>query len=93
MKQRQAKFPKVLQARCSEEELEKVKVDAELAGMSVSKYVRHRATSQRVSSKYDIKLYNIIKKIGGLLKEAYKNGEDTGPILNELKNTLKRVGE
>ena len=89
--ERQAKYPRVLQARCSESELDQIKLDAELAGMSVSKYVRHRATSTRVNSKYDAKLYLMVKKIGGLLKKAYTNGHDTKEILAELNQTLKTI--
>lgn len=56
--------------RVTEQELSDLKQQAEIAGLSVSEYVRRRALGRRVvgSSKTDIHVLSELRKLGGLLK-------------------------
>ena len=88
---RGAKYPLHLRSRVSAEQLENIKENALMAGMSVSKYVRHRALYQRVDSKVDAQVIRELRRIGGLLKYLATKGENTESTLCELKTTIKAL--
>lgn len=89
------KYPLQLRSRVSSEQLEAIKEAAEVAGMSLSKYVRARATGQTVVSKLDAKILRELNRLGGLLKHLFAHGQPVGPALTELRQaiaTLKKEG-
>jgi hypothetical protein len=54
--------------RLSSEDKEWLRQQAEVAGMSMAKYIRHRAMGLSVVSKADLTMLAELRRIGGLLK-------------------------
>ena len=78
------KYPVQLNSRCSREEMEKIKEDAERAGMSLCKYVRVRATGGHVSGKIDVKTLAELYQIGRNLHQMWKEGHPTGKAIDAV---------
>ena len=87
------KYPLLLRSRVSAEEMQRIKEAAEIAGMSLCKYVRHRATSQTVVSKLDAKILRELNLIGNWLVKLTKNGYDVSEAIAELRATIKKIKE
>ena len=85
------KFPVQLNSRVSHEDIQKIKEDAERAGMSICKFVRMRATSAHISSKVDVKTLQELNAIGRMLKKMWSEGHDTNAALSAVKAAAKSI--
>ena len=85
------KYPRVLRTCVSDEQLERVRENATMAGMSVCRYLRERATGAHISSKLDVKVLQEVNTIGRNLKEMWKQGHDTGPALDAVLAVVERL--
>lgn len=85
------KYPLLLRSRVSAEEMQRIKESAEIAGMSLCKYVRYRATGQTVVSKLDAKILRELNLIGNWLVKLTKNGYDVSEAIAELRVTIKKI--
>ena len=83
------KYPVLLRSRVSQEQMEKIRKDAEMAGMTVCKYVRERAVGNTVKAKVDIKVLSGLNRIGGLLKHLHNNGQDTSEALAQITKAAR----
>lgn len=85
------KYPLLLRSRVSAEEMQRIKESAEIAGMSLCKYVRCRATGQTVVSKLDAKILRELNLIGNWLVKLTKNGYDVSEAIAELRTIIKKI--
>ena len=79
------KYPIQIQSRVSAKEMEKIRDEAERAGMSICKYIRERATGGHVSGKIDVKTLQELNAIGRMLKKMWSEGHPTGPALDAVQ--------
>lgn len=89
--QKRGQYPCIVRCRVSIETQEKLVKAAEVAGMSIGRYARHRLDGSHVSSKMDAQVLNELRRIGGLLKLLATEGQPTGPALSELMRTMKTL--
>ena len=82
--------------RVTEDELADVKGQAASAGLSLSAYARKRILGMTVTSKVDMKLYNELKKQGGLVKHIVnasggRYSDKTREALDALTSCVRRL--
>lgn len=82
--------------RVTEDELADVKGQAALAGLSLSEYVRRRVLGITVTSKVDVKMYNELNKLGGLVKHIFNESggtysDKTREALEALTSCARRI--
>lgn len=84
--------------RVTEEELSDLKEQAEVAGLSVSEYVRRRALGRRVvgSSKTDLHVLSELRKLGGLMKLVHNEtrgaySERTAEAIQALTSCARKL--
>lgn len=92
-KNRGVKYPIQLRSRVSAEQLEMIKNSAEMAGMSVCKYVRYRATGSTVVSKFDSKILRELNLIGNRLVYVSAQGQDVSEAIKDLREAVKKIKE
>ncbi len=92
-KNRGAKYPLQLRSRVNSEQLEMIKNSAEMAGMSVCKYVRYRATGSTVVSKFDSKILRELNLIGNRLVYVSAQGHDVKDVIKDLREAVKKIKE
>ena len=85
------KYPVQIQSRVSHEQMQQIKDSADLAGMSVCKYIRHRATSSTVVSKQDAQIVRELNRIGGWLVYLSKKDVDVSEAIAELRAAIKKI--
>lgn len=89
--ERRGKYPCIIRTRVSLEQHEKIKEAAEIAGMRLSSYARHRLAGAHVSSKMDLQTLHEIRRQGGLLKMLAMQGVDTRDALEEVMKTMRAL--
>lgn len=94
-RQRTATLPPV---RCFPEEAEQIREKAQDCGLSVGQYMIACALSRPTRSKIDSILINELRRLGGLQKHLFKEGNgglsrQYSDILDEIKNAIARVGK
>lgn len=72
--------------RATEKELEAIRENAKLAGLTNSEYVRRRALKIQVAAKVELNTLNELKRIGGLIKHLYN--ESNGAYSSEFAEAL-----
>lgn len=72
--------------RCTQTEKDAIRVRAELAGLSMSEYLRNCGLGRRINSKVDIASIGQLQKFGGLLKHLYSTSNGTHDM--ETKEAL-----
>lgn len=82
--------------RVTEDELADVKGQAALAGLSLSEYVRRRVLGITVTSRVDVKMYNELNKLGGLVKHIFNESggtysDTTREALEALTSCARRI--
>ena len=87
------KYPLQLRSRVSHDEMRLIKDSAELAGMSICKYVRCRATGSTVVSKQDAQITRELNRIGGWLVVLTKKGMDVSEAIAEVRAAVKKIKE
>ena len=85
------KYPVQLNSRVNAEQMEQIRDSAEMAGMSICKYVRHRATGTTVVSKQDSLVLRELNLIGNRLKYATAQGHDVSEVVAELRAAIKKI--
>ena len=89
--ERRGKYPCSIRTRVSIGDYEKIKMSAQIAGMSACAYARHRLNGSHITAKYDLQVLNELRRIGGLLKMLASQGQPTAPALSELIHTMKTL--
>ena len=84
-------YPMSVRTRISIADYERLREAAEIAGMSVGAYARHRLSGAHVSSKLDVQILNELRRQGGLAKALAHQGVDTSEALAEIVKTMKAV--
>ena len=87
------RYPRPVRTRVSVADYERLAEAADVAGMSIGGYARHRLAGAHVSSKVEVMVLNELRRIGGLLKMLATKGEPTGLALDELKRAMKTLQE
>lgn len=80
----------MISVRLTDAEKERLREDADLAGLSVSELVRRRYFGRKITAHVDLATIRELRRIGGLLKHI--NNSTDGKYSNELieaLNTLK----
>ena len=85
------KYPLQLRSRVSLEQMQQIRDSAEIAGMSICKYVRCRATGSTVVSKQDAQLVRELSRIGGWLVVLTKKGVDVSEAISEVRTAIKKI--
>jgi hypothetical protein len=86
----------VVNVRLTPGEKDRLKEDAELAGLSVSELVRRRYFGRPIIASADMVMVRELRRIGGLLKHVHteSNGaysHSTASALVELKTYIERL--
>ena len=89
--ERRGKYPCSIRTKVTIEDFERVKESAQIAGMSLCAYARHRLNGAHITAKYDMQVLNELRRLGGLLKMLASQGQPTGPALSELRATMKTL--
>jgi hypothetical protein len=79
-----------------DEKAERLREDAELAGLSVSELVRRRYFGRPIVANTDMVMVRELRRLGGLLKHVHVSSKgaysrDTAQALNELTRQLERL--
>lgn len=85
------KYPVQLRSRVSHEEMQMIKDSAELAGMSICKYVRYRATGTTVVSRQDAQITRELNRIGNWLVLLTRAGKDVSEPIAELRAAVAKI--
>ena len=85
------KFPCVVRARVSTETRRRLDEAADMAGLSIGRFIRFRLDGTHIPDKGRLLLVNELRRQGGLCKLLANQGQDTGPILAEIMRTLKII--
>ncbi|AOE82542.1 mobilization protein (plasmid) [Pseudomonas lurida] len=80
---------KWLKLRCTEEEVEVIRVKAVAAGLSVSELLRRSALNRKIMTRTDIKLMNELLRLGGLQKHLHNQMKDG--MTTELSKQFSEV--
>lgn len=86
----------IVNVRLTTDEKDRLKEDADLAGMSVSELVRRRYFGRPIVPHADIVMIRELRRLGGLLKHLYlsSNGEhaqETLATLHALKGAIEAI--
>jgi hypothetical protein len=86
----------IVKVRLAGAEKQRLREDAELAGLTMSEFLRRRAFGRPVIAAADRVAINELRRIGGLLKHVHvtSNGaysKETADILAELKAFLRSL--
>ena len=84
-------YPVKIYSRVNAEQLQQIKDSASLAGMSVCRFIRHRATGSTVVSKQDVQIVRELNLIGNWLIRLSKSGEPVTPAIAELREAIKKI--
>ena len=82
--------------RATEEELDIIRENAELAGLTNSEYVRRRALKIQVVAKVELHILSELKRLGGLIKHLYNESNglysiETAEALNALTSYIRAL--
>lgn len=83
--------------RFTPDEKAKAKAFAEEASLTLSEYIRRRATGMPVRSKADAQMINELRRLGGLVKHIHNQtaglyNNETADMLVQITEAIKRVG-
>lgn len=86
----------VVNVRLSTAEKESLKLDAELAGLSVSELVRRRYFNRPIVSRTNLTAINELRRLGGLVKTIHNDSagaynQETYDVLVEIKKAIKEL--
>lgn len=88
---RRGKYPCVVRARVSTETRARLDEAADMAGLSIGRYIRYRLSGTRVPDRGKLLLVNELRRQGGLCKLLASQGRDMGPVLAEIMCTLQII--
>ncbi|PHM37643.1 hypothetical protein Xmau_03861 [Xenorhabdus mauleonii] len=83
--------------RCFPEEKEAVKKKAESAGLSIGAFMLRSALGRRMEAKCDTELVMELRRLGGLQKHLFKEGEgvlskEYSEVLVSIQKAILKVG-
>lgn len=86
----------IVNVRLTTDEKDRLKEDADLAGMTVSELVRRRYFGRPIIAHADIVMIRELRRLGGLLKHLYtssngENSQETLAILNALRAAIEAI--
>jgi phosphate uptake regulator len=87
-----------LQLRLTAGEKQRVVDDAELAGLTVSEFIRRRALGRPVLAAIDLQMQRELHRIGGLLKHVHNESRGaysslTAAMLGELRDCIHQIDQ
>lgn len=85
------KYPHPTSVRFSTEQRERIRHNAEIAGLSLANYIRKRALGEIVKPRTDERVILELRRQGGLFKHAWINGLDTTSICSEIQAAISRI--
>lgn len=88
----------VVNVRLTPKEKERLKEDAELAGISVSELVRRRYFGRPIIANANEVMLKELRRIGGLLKHVHNESEGvysqlTAKALEELRTYMRKLSQ
>ena len=86
----------VINVRVLEEEKKAVSLEASVAGLTVSEYVRRLSLGRTVISSTDQRVLNELRRLGGLVKFVFTQGapsDITADVLLDLQRYIKRLSD
>lgn len=88
----------VVNVRLTPDEKERLKEDAELAGISVSELVRRRYFGRPIIASADTVMLKELRRIGGLLKHVHNESDGvysqlTTKALEELQAYIRKLSQ
>lgn len=91
-----SKRTKRIYIRLTPSELENVREQAELSGLSLSEYVRRRVSGRKVKSRIEVKMLSELRRQGGLLKYVFEESRGmysskTAVALDNLNSFIKEL--
>jgi len=86
------RFPVTMTFRCTRDEREVIRRRARETGLSLSTYLRKRATGGRTNQPIqDLRDLNELKQRLGLLKTLVQADSDVRPLLNPLETLIRKM--
>lgn len=91
--------------RLTPNELEDLREQAKLSGLSLSEYVRRRISGRKVKSRIELKMLSELRRQGGLLKYVFEESrgmysdktavalDNLNSFIKELENTVLKDSE
>ena len=86
------KYPHPTSVRFSAEQRDRIRHNAEMAGLSLADYIRKRTLGEIVRAKTDERVILELRRQGGLFKHAWINGQPTEHIVSEIQAAIARLG-
>jgi len=82
--------------RTTKNEMDIIRENAKLAGLTNSEYVRRRALKIQVVAKVELNILSELKRIGGLIKHLYNESNglystETAEALNALTSYIRAL--
>lgn len=86
----------VVNVRLLAEEKERLRDDADLAGLSMSALIRARYFGRRIVSNADRQMIKELRRLGGLLKHVHNQSkgaysQDTAAAINSLRTHIEKL--
>ena len=86
----------IVNVRLLSSEKDRLREDADLAGLSMSELVRRRYFGRRIVAHADTALLKELRRLGGLLKHVHNESDgayskDTAAALNALKLAIEKL--
>lgn len=87
-----------LNVRLPQSELDIIKEDASIAGISISEIVRSRYFGKKIIANSDLVMIRELRRTGGLLKSVHTEShgaysQDTAALLNKLSNLIDKFSK
>lgn len=86
----------IVNVRLLSSEKDRLREDADLAGLSMSELVRRRYFGRRIVAHADTALLKELRRLGGLLKHVHNESDgayskDTAAALNAIKLAIEKL--
>lgn len=98
MREKEPVKSRVLGIRLTDDEYARIQEEAEVAGLTASKYMRRRVLGHVVTAHSDLTLINELRRQGGLLKLCMRSfdAKDVdrfalNVVLRDMKNLIKKL--
>jgi hypothetical protein len=85
-----------IEIRLTASEKQALRDDAELAGLTLSDFVRRRAFGRKITSHADLKVVNELRRLGGLFKHAHivtggVLSKETAAVIVDIREAIKAI--
>jgi hypothetical protein len=87
---------RIAKVRLTASEQQSLRDEAELAGLTVSDFLRRRAFGRKVTSHADLKVVNELRRLGGLFKHAHivtggVLSKETAAVIVDIREAIKAI--